>query len=142
MDLLHAVAGLLVGLVVGMTGVGGGSLMAPILILLFGVAPATAVGTDLWFAAITKSVGGAIHYKRGGPDLSVVRRLCYGSLPASALTAWFLFHTETAQVRGGVMMHALGIVLLLTAVATLFRHRFHQASRSVRKETAERLLRW
>src|SRR3546814_6611604 len=64
MDWLHAVAGLFVGLMVGMTGVGGGSLMAPILILLFGVAPTTAVGTDLWFASITKAVGGAVHDRK------------------------------------------------------------------------------
>ena len=142
MDLLHTVAGLFVGFVVGMTGVGGGSLMAPILILLFGVAPTTAVGTDLWFAAITKTVGGAIHYRKGGAELAIVRRLCYGSLPASVLTAWVLFRTESAQIRGGMMMHALGIVLLLTAVATLFRHRLQAANRSVRIETAQRFIRW
>ena len=90
MDWLHGIAGLFVGIMVGMTGVGGGSLMAPILILLFGVAPATAVGTDLWFAAITKSVGGAIHHRHGGPDggpdYQVVKRLCLGSLPAALIT--------------------------------------------------------
>src|SRR3954469_12555700 len=101
MDLLHGIAGLLVGLIVGMTGVGGGSLMAPALILLFGVAPTTAVGTDLWFAAITKAVGGTIHHRTGGADLAIVRRLCYGSLPASMVTAWFVIGVHGHQIKSG-----------------------------------------
>jgi uncharacterized membrane protein YfcA len=142
MDLLHTVAGLIVGFVVGMTGVGGGSLMAPALILLFGVAPTTAVGTDLWFAAITKSVGGTIHHRMGGADLTIVRRLCYGSLPASLLTAWIVLGTNTHQIKSGLIMNALGVVLLLTAVATLFRGRIQAANRSVDVETAQRFIRW
>lgn len=142
MDLLHVVAGLLVGVIVGMTGVGGGSLMAPALILVFGVAPTTAVGTDLWFAAITKSVGGAIHHRMGGADFAIVRRLCYGSLPASLVTAWFVLGTDMHQIKSGLIMHALGIVLLLTAVATLFRNRIQAANRSVNVETAQRFVRW
>jgi uncharacterized membrane protein YfcA len=125
-----------------MTGVGGGSLMAPILILIFGFAPTTAVGTDLWFAAITKTVGGSIHHRMGGAELTIVRLLCYGSLPASLATAWFIFHTQTPQFRGGLMIHALGVVLLLTAVATLFRSRFQAANRSMDVETVQRFLRW
>ncbi len=66
-DILPDVSGFLVGMLVGMTGVGGGSLMAPIMILLLGVAPTTAVGTDLWFAAITKVVGGGLHHRHGIP---------------------------------------------------------------------------
>jgi uncharacterized membrane protein YfcA len=142
MDLLHAVAGLLVGLIVGMTGVGGGSLMAPALILIFGVSPTTAVGTDLWFAAITKSVGGSIHHRLGGADLTVVRRLCCGSLPAALLTGWFVLGNGTHQIKGGLIMDALGVVLLLTAVATLFRDRIQAANRSVDVETAQRFMRW
>ena len=78
MDLMHAVAGFLVGAMVGMTGVGGGALMTPVLVLLFGVAPATAVGTDLWFAALTKIVGGFMHHQKGSVDSQVMRRLCLG----------------------------------------------------------------
>jgi uncharacterized membrane protein YfcA len=141
MDLLHTVAGMFVGLIVGMTGVGGGSLMAPALILLFGVAPTTAVGTDLWFAAITKAVGGTIHHRTGGADLAIVRRLCYGSLPASLLTAWIVLGSHS-QIKSGLIMHALGIVLLLTAVAMLFRDRIQAANRSVHSDTAARFVRW
>src|SRR4051794_37624613 len=104
MDLLHGIAGLLVGLIVGMTGVGGGSLMAPALILIFGVAPTTAVGTDLWFAAVTKSVGGSIHHRMGGADLAIVRRLCYGSLPAALLTGWFVLATGSHQIKSGLIL--------------------------------------
>jgi uncharacterized membrane protein YfcA len=142
MNLLNVIAGLGVGLIVGLTGVGGGSLMAPILILMFGVAPSTAVGTDLWFAAITKTVGGYIHHTKGGPDLRIVRRLCYGSLPAAALTLWFLFRTDAQQIKGGTISAVLGVALLLTAIATLFRDRLHNATRSVDAEKAEGFLRW
>jgi uncharacterized membrane protein YfcA len=142
MDVLHSVAGLLVGLIVGMTGVGGGSLMAPALILLFGVAPTTAVGTDLWFAGITKAVGGSIHHRLGGADLLIVRRLGYGSLPAALLTGWFVLGAHGHQVKSGLIMNALGVVLLLTAVATLFRGRIQAANRSVDPATAHRFIRW
>ena len=99
MDLMHAVAGFLVGMMVGMTGVGGGALMTPILVLLFGVAPATAVGTDLWFAALTKIVGGFMHNQRGSVDWQVLRRLCLGSLPTSIFDAGLaaLFRPRAGQ---------------------------------------------
>jgi uncharacterized membrane protein YfcA len=125
MDWLYPVAGLIVGAMVGLTGVGGGSLMAPILILFFGVAPATAVGTDLWFAAITKSVGGFVHHRQGGPDWQIVRRLAYGSLPAAALTIWWLSSAAVPQIKSGTILHVLGAVLVLTAFATLFKERIH-----------------
>ncbi|MBM7405611.1 MULTISPECIES: sulfite exporter TauE/SafE family protein [Sphingomonas] len=142
MDLYNVIAGLGVGLLVGVTGVGGGSLMAPILILLLGVTPITAVGTDLWFAAITKSVGGFIHHRHrgtdGGPDFQVVRRLCVGSLPAAGLTLWVLAHTDTHAIKGGLILHALGVVLLLTAGATLLRPRLQRAAIRFRARSAAR----
>lgn len=119
MDLAHGLSGLLVGVLVGMTGVGGGSLMAPILILLLGVSPATAVGTDLWFAAITKSVGGAVHHSLGEPDWTVVRRLALGSIPASIVTSLLLAQIDTGQIKHGLIISALGVILIATAVATL-----------------------
>lgn len=146
MDWLHAVAGLFVGVMVGMTGVGGGSLMAPILILLFGVAPTTAVGTDLWFAAITKAVGGVVHHRQGGeqggPDYQVIRRLCLGSLPAAIIVLLLLSRMDTHQIKGGFIMTALGIVLILTAIATLFRSRFHYWAVNARTDTASAFLRY
>jgi uncharacterized membrane protein YfcA len=123
MDLIHAVAGFLVGAMVGMTGVGGGALMTPILVLLFGVSPATAVGTDLWFAALTKIVGGVMHHRRGSVDWEVLRRLCLGSLPTSILTLWWLHASGQAQVKHGLILSSLGAVLILTAAAIIFRAR-------------------
>src|SRR5690349_25119440 len=86
MDWLTTLTGFLVGLIVGITGVGGGSLMTPLLVLVFGVAPVTAVGTDLLFAAITKAGGAWAHARRGGVDWTIVGRLAAGSVPAAALT--------------------------------------------------------
>jgi uncharacterized protein len=131
---LNAVAGFGVGALVGVTGVGGGSLMAPIMILLFGVAPATAVGTDLWFAAITKSVGGVIHHRDGGVDTQVLKRLCWGSLPAAVVTLIALNIFGGSQIRDGFILNALGAVLIATSIATLFRHRFVEWSRNYQRE--------
>src|SRR5205814_5375891 len=122
---------------VGMTGVGGGSLMTPILVLLFGVAPAAAVGTDLWFASITKMAGGAMHHGHDGVDWQVVRRLALGSLPAAALTLLWLHMSGNGQIKQGVIMHLLGGVLLLTALAMLFRKRTHAFGQSLREKTPE-----
>ncbi|MFT3964627.1 MAG: sulfite exporter TauE/SafE family protein [Sphingobium sp.] len=119
MDSVHAVSGLLVGALVGLTGVGGGSLMAPILILLIGVAPSTAVGTDLWFAAITKAVGGTVHHRFGDPDWPVVRRLACGSVPAAIVTLYILSQLHMGQVKQGLLMNLLGGALILTSIATL-----------------------
>ncbi|HET9810328.1 MAG TPA: sulfite exporter TauE/SafE family protein [Sphingomicrobium sp.] len=126
MDVAHAFSGFLVGLLVGMTGVGGGSLMAPILILIFGVAPATAIGTDLWFAGITKSVGGAVHHAKHSADLRVVGRLATGSIPAAIATLVVLRAMHWSEVRQGWLPIALGVVLLVTAGATLARPALHR----------------
>ena len=92
MELLHAVnpffalSGFLVGALVGLTGVGGGSLMTPVLVLIFGVQATTAVGTDLLYAATTKSVGTVVHHRRETIDWRVTRRLATGSIPATIFT--------------------------------------------------------
>lgn len=114
-------AGLLVGFIVGMTGVGGGSLMTPIL-LWFGINPATAVGTDLLYAAITKSGGIYVHQRNKNIDWTITGWLTLGSVPAAALTLWLLhsLHTDT-QAMNAVIKQSLGFVLLLTALAILFK---------------------
>src|SRR5258707_6631589 len=86
MDWVYSLSGFLVGLIVGVTGVGGGSLMTPLLVLVFGVAPVTAVGTDLLFAALTKTGGAWAHARRGNVAWNVVGWLAAGSVPASAVT--------------------------------------------------------
>ena len=81
MEFAYTVSGFVVGFIVGMTGVGGGSLMTPLLVLVFGVNPATAVGTDLLYASLTKSAGVWVHSKRGNVDWKLVGLLAAGSLP-------------------------------------------------------------
>jgi hypothetical protein len=118
-----SVAGLVVGFIVGMTGVGGGSLMTPIL-LWFGINPATAVGTDLLYAAITKGSGVWVHGKNKNIDWKITGWLALGSVPAAALTLWFLttLHTDT-QALNAVIKQGLAVVLVLTALAILFKSR-------------------
>ena len=140
MDLAHALSGFLVGLLVGVTGVGGGSLMAPILILIFGVAPTTAVGTDLLFAAATKTVGGAIHHAKNSADLKVVGRLAIGSIPAAIVTVIALQALHWSHVKQGWLPTALGLVLVATAGATLARPVLHRLV--LRRGTRETMLRW
>ncbi len=121
-DVVFILAGFLVGLVVGLTGVGGGSLMTPILIFFFGVKPVLAVGTDLLFAAVTK-FGGTIRLARARLiDWRVVLQLSAGSIPAALLTLWVLRRTGPAgdQVQAWITS-GLGFALLLTAAATLYK---------------------
>jgi len=137
-DLLHGVAGLLVGAIVGVTGVGGGALMTPILVLMFGIAPTTAVGTDLLYASITKTFGTAVHHQAGTVDWQIVRRLAYGSLPAAALTLAWMHFSHMAQVRGGVMTFTLGLALLVTALGILFKSQIHSLGTRFRLGDSER----
>ena len=123
-DALHALAGLLVGLLVGITGVGGGSLMTPLLVLMFGVAPATAVGTDLLYAATTKSVGMGVHGWRNSVDWKVMRRLATGSLPAAVVTLIGLnTFIHIGKNASHVILLVLGCLLLVTAAGVLFQDR-------------------
>lgn len=140
MNFINAVAGFGVGAAVGMTGVGGGSLMTPILVLLFGFAPATAVGTDLWFAAITKVAGGSLHNYKRTVDWQVLRRLCAGSIPASILTLIWMDLTHQGRTNQGTLVHALGAVLLLTAVAMLARKKIQSYRVRLRTATADALI--
>ena len=119
---LYSLSGLAVGLLVGFTGVGGGSLMTPLLVLVFGIHPSTAVGTDLLYAGLTKISGSAVHSFNGAVDWRVVRRLASGSVPAAALCLLALSHFgQGSQAMGHVITTTLGFALLLTAVTLLFR---------------------
>lgn len=121
-DLMYIASGFLVGAIVGMTGVGGGSLMTPILIFFFGVKPHLAIGTDLLFAAFTKMGGTWTLARRGLVPWGIVWRLSAGSLPAAAITLLVLHHVGPAtEAVQRVMTLALGVALLLTAAATLFK---------------------
>ena len=131
-ELLNPLAGFLVGMLVGFTGVGGGALMTPLLVLMFGVAPQTAVGTDLLFASLTKSVGGWVYGRRGSIDWLVLRRLASGSLPAAALTVALLHYSpEQAGLRAAILP-ALGAALVLTCLAIIFQSRLHSLGQRLR----------
>jgi uncharacterized membrane protein YfcA len=121
-ELAFVVVGFMVGAIVGLTGVGGGSLMTPILIFVFGIKPYLAVGTDLLFAAFTK-MGGTVKLARSGSiDWAVVRNLSAGSIPASLITLYILHTLGPADLQvQAVMTTTLGCALLLTAAATLYK---------------------
>ena len=121
-DLLYAVSGFCVSLLVGMTGVGGGSPMTPLLILLFGVHPATAVGTDLLYAAATKSGGTLVHGLNRNVDWRIVGRLAAGSVPMTALTLLALsaFGIYSGAARG-LITAVLSGALAATAAVLIFR---------------------
>ncbi len=112
----------MVGVLVGLTGVGGGSLMTPMLVLLFNINPAFAVGTDLLFASITKTVGTMVHSNKGTVDWRIVGRLAIGSIPAALLTLLVLYLEGTPGPRtAGTIKIVLGCALIVTAIAILFR---------------------
>lgn len=116
------VSGALVGLLVGMTGVGGGSLMTPLLTIIFGVAPTTAVGTDLAFAAITKGFGTAAHKLHGNVRWDVVKLLCIGSITTAIISILVLkFLGPVSKNFSHFISVSIGISVLLTAVSLLFR---------------------
>lgn len=122
MDWLYTLSGFLVGLIVGVTGVGGGSLMTPLLVLFFGVSPATAVGTDLLYASITKSMGGWVHAAKGSVDWKVVKLLALGSIPAAIITITLLkvLALEEKTLRS-LVTSVLSVALLATAAALLLK---------------------
>jgi uncharacterized protein len=118
----YIVSGFAVGLLVGMTGVGGGSLMTPLLTLLFGVPPSVAVGTDLAFASITKTAGTFTHRLRGTVRWDIVKLLCMGALPAAVLATLALkrFGALDAEI-GQLIRYSIAGSVLLTVVALLFK---------------------
>lgn len=130
-DSAYALAGALTGFVVGLTGVGGGALMTPILLIVFGVSPTTAIATDLWFAAITKIVGARVHHTNGHVDWQIAKRLWLGSLPLGLLTVVAVsFGAPVAKVDW--LTKAIGIVVLVTAVGLLAAPRLMTYARNRR----------
>jgi uncharacterized protein len=119
---LYSLSGFAIGALVGFTGVGGGSLMTPLLVLLFGIHPATAVGTDLLYAGLTKISGTAVHGLNGVVDWRITRRLAAGSAPAAALTILGLYYFgHDSNAANNVITTMLGVALIATAVTLLFR---------------------
>jgi uncharacterized membrane protein YfcA len=129
---LNSIAGLFVGILVGATGVGGGAIMTPLLVLLLGVAPNTAVGTDLVYASLTKMVGVAVHGYQGRVDWQIVRRLAMGSLPVALITLVWMHLAGSGGIRQGAMIVALGVVLILTALAMMAKPMLNRMGRHLR----------
>jgi uncharacterized membrane protein YfcA len=117
----HILSGFFVGLLVGVTGVGGGSLMTPLLILFFGIHSSTAVGSDLLYAATTKAVGTSVHGWRGSVDWRIVGRLMTGSVPLTLITIILCSKLGVAHQKSHFLNDALGIVLVITACFVIFQ---------------------
>lgn len=148
-DIAQIVSGLLVGFLVGLTGVGGGSLMTPILVFIFGFAPKAAVGTDLLFAAITKTGGVFVHHgKHRSVDWKIVGYLCLGSIPAALIVLYLLANVfDKSESVTRVITTSLGVALIFTSLALFLRGRL--IKRRKQDETAlermthtERFGRW
>jgi uncharacterized membrane protein YfcA len=122
MTLTYIISGFAVGTLVGLTGVGGGSLMTPLLTLLFGVSPSVAVGTDLAFASITKAAGTFTHRLRGTVEWHVVRLLCFGAIPAALLTTLGLKYFGALDKEiGQIIRYSIAGSVFLTVIAILYR---------------------
>lgn len=123
MDLALIGFGLGVGILVGMTGIGGGSLMTPMLILVFGITPVTAIGSDLAYAAVTKTVGGYKHWRQRTVDIQLSSWMAIGSVPAAIFGVWVLERVEdwAGHDFDDLLITVLACALLITGAATLVR---------------------
>jgi len=131
MDLILVVMGAISGLLIGLTGVGGGAIMTPILISL-GVPPLTAVGTDLWFAAVTKSVSTGFSHKSGLIDWLILKRLWLGSLPASFILLVFMTNMPREEGSLTFIQPLIAVMILITAVFLAFKSLIHSTGRGLR----------
>ena len=134
MDWIAVISGFAVGAIVGLTGVGGGSLMTPLLMGVFKLNPAVAIGTDLWFAALTKTGGAVAHHRHGHVDGGIAKLLLIGSLPAAVATIGWMHVTGLTKAWTSVLTFSLGIGLLLTALVV--------ANRPVWQKLGLKLERW
>ena len=125
MDLIAILSGFGVGAIVGMTGVGGGSLMTPLLLSVFKLNPAVAIGTDLWFAAVTKTAGSVSHHRAGHVNWRITVLLLAGSIPATAATIALMHTTGITKGWAEALTFSLGIALLLTAVVVAYKQAWH-----------------
>jgi uncharacterized protein len=135
-DPAQALSGFIVGTIVGLTGVGGGALMTPILVLLFGIHPATAVGTDLLHSAIFKAGGTVVHARKGRVDWRITALLAAGSLPAAVVTLFTMHHFYRELAGSRIITTTLGFALLFTAISLAWRARLRRYSRAHPTEIA------
>jgi uncharacterized protein len=138
MDWIAIVSGMGVGVIVGMTGVGGGSLMTPLLLSVFRLNPAMAIGTDLWFAAITKLSGSVAHHQSGHVHWRLTTCLLAGSIPGALSTIAWLHGTGMSQSGSRTLTFSLGVALLLTAVTVALRDSWQAAGLRLERWLPER----
>ena len=124
-NLIVVLSGFFVGLLVGQTGTGGGSLMTPLLVLLFGVHPASAVGTDLLYASASKSIGTLVHGAHHTVNWRIVGLLASGSVPGTVVTLLVLSHFNlNSHGASALISMLLGGLLMLTALSLVLRRQF------------------
>jgi uncharacterized membrane protein YfcA len=124
---LYAISGFVIGALTGMTGTGGGALMTPMLILIFGIHPVTAVGTDLLYASLTKASGTVVHAYNRTVDWKVVGWMAVGSIPMTALTLLALYYLDVhGDATQNIVTKILGLALFLTAISLVFRKQLMQ----------------
>ena len=126
MDLMVVAFGLGVGILIGLTGIGGGSLMTPLLVLFAGVPPVVAIGTDLAYGAVTKTLGGWRHWRKGTVDLGVSKWLAVGSVPGALVGVWLLerLHAAYGKSFEPLLLGAIAVALLIVALTILGRALF------------------
>lgn len=134
----YTLSGFAVGVLVGLTGIGGGSLMTPLLIFLYGVTPITAVGTDLLFAAITKACGIVIHHRKSTVEWKIVRLMLAGSIPTALLVIGILaLWKDQGQYINSLVTFVLGIALVLTSLAIAFKNMMHRLADFVEQRSRD-----
>ena len=137
--LLLIVFGFGVGILVGTTGMGGGSLMTPLLIIVFGIKPVLAIGTDIFYAAVTKTVGGWTHFRKGTVDMGISLWLGVGSIPATIAGVWVLkiIERHAGKQFDSIVLGLVAGALLITGVAVLWRAMFSTASHARERKTID-----
>jgi len=122
-DYRISLVGLLIGFLVGLTGMGGGSLLAPIMILFFRIPPVWAVGTDIAYSTVTKALGSVVHIRNNNVNFKVALWLACGSVPATFLSVGLVQYIRKhyGAVVNGVILHALGFTLVLVAVLLVLK---------------------
>ena len=118
-DIPYIILSFFVGTLVGMTGVGGGALMTPLLILFFGIQPCQAVGTDLVVIFITKIFGSIVHHRKNNINKKILFCLCSGSFPASVCASFYLYFNPNIAKKNGLIYLIIGIVVVLTSIGML-----------------------
>jgi hypothetical protein len=141
-DIYQVIAGWLTGFIVGLTGVGGGALMTPLLLLVFGVAPMKAVGTDLWFAAVTKLFASHVHHANNLIDWGILKRLWTGSLSTSLITVVMLYFFPLGKEYIGMLNAAIATAIMITAVGIIFQKQLHAVGKKFRVKDVEQFRRW